>query len=143
MYFGNYYDLTNDERLQCRDKQVNFAKKITKFLKNREYVVGSEYEKITFRIVSVIPAKSRWDVNEYRLNVEITKVEYSFRHSNGGWTNRTPYKGERVRKYTIGKYMDWVNDELGNYLMIFGLNNRWSNKSAYITCSTPKFVNRR
>ena len=141
MYFGPVYNLTHEQRLDCKVKQKDYAKKVTKMIKNREYTVGNGYDRITFRIVSVLPCKSNYDINDYRLKVEITKVESKYR--NDEWLNRTPYEGERVRKYYMNRYKDWIKDELGVFLNIFGLNNRYGNGSASITVETPKIINRR
>lgn len=141
MYFGPVYNLTKEQRDECKVKQKDYAKKVTKMIKNREYTVGNDCERITFRIVSVLPARYKYDVNEYRLNIEITKVEHSYR--NGDWSNRTPYKDERVRKYVMNRYKDWIEGELGGFLNIFGFGRRYSSNGAVIYLETPKIINRR
>ena len=140
MYFGPAYNLTNEQRTECRLKQKDYAKKVTKLIKNREYTVGTDYDRITFRIVSVLPCKSNYDVNEYRLNVEITKVESKYRNTD--WINRTPYEGERVRKYYLSRYKDWIQGELGGFLTIFGFGHRYG-QGATLYIETPKITNRR
>jgi len=142
MYFGPVYNLTHEQRLDCKVKQKDYAKKVTKMIKNREYTVGNECERITFRIVSVLPNTSNYDVNDYRLKVEITKVEYSYR-GNNEWANRTPYVGDRVRKYTMNKYKNLIQEELGVFLNIFGLSHRWAGNSSSVSLETPKIINRR
>jgi len=142
MYFGPVYNLTNEQRDSCRVKQMGYSKKVTKMIKNREYTVGNECERITFRIVSVLPAVYKYNINEYRLNIEITKVEHSYRGDNT-WSNRTPYKDERVRKYTMTKYKDWIGNELGGFLNIFGFGRGYNSNGATIYLETPKIINRR
>jgi hypothetical protein len=142
MYFGPVYNLTHEQRTDCKVKQKEYAKKVTKLIKNREYTVGNECERFTFRIVSVLPHTSNYDVNHYRLNVEITKVEYSYR-GNNEWVNRTPYKGDRVSRYHMNKYKNLIQGELGVFLNIFGLSHGYSNNSASVSLETPKIINRR
>jgi hypothetical protein len=140
MYFGPVYNLTNEQRAECKVKQKEYAKKVTKMIKNREYTVGNDTMRITFRIVSVLASKFKYDINDYRLNVEITKVSCYY---GGTWSNRTPYKDERVRKYTMTKYKDWIQGELGGFLNIFGFGSHYSSNSAAIYLETPKIINRR
>jgi len=140
MYFGPVYNLTHEQRLDCKVKQKGYAKKVTKLIKNREYTVGTDYDRITFRIVSVLPCSSNYDINDYRLKVEITKVESNYRTQ--GWINRTPHEGERVRMYYMNRYKDWIKGELGVFLYIFGFTNQYGN-SATIQIETPKIINRR
>ena len=142
MYFGPVYNLTTEQRTECKVKQKEYAKKVTKMIKNREYVVGNDNERITFRIVSLLPTKYKYDVNDYRLNVEITKVEQSYRGC-GDWVNRTPHKGDRVRKYSMNKYKNFIQDELGVFLNIFGLSHRYTGNSSSVSFETPKIINRR
>ena len=143
MYFGPVYNLTTEQRAECKTIQKSYAKKVTNLIKNREYTVGTDYDRITFRIVSVLPSKSTYDVNEYRLKVEITKVESNYRsYSNQGWVNRTPYEGERVRKYNLNRYKDWIQDELRGFLYIFGFGYRYG-QGATLYMETPKITNRR
>jgi len=141
MYFGPVYNLTTDQRYECRIKQVQYAKKITKMIKNREYVVVNNQQRLSFRIVSILPSKNSYDVNEYRLNVEITKVESSYGPDT--WVNHTPYEGERVRKYFMNKYKNTIQDELGVFLTMFGFGPRWGNGNASLYVETPKIINRR
>ena len=110
-------------------------------IKNREYVVGTESDRISFRIVSVLPNTSNYDVNDYRINVEITKVEQSYR--GGDWVNCTPRKGDRVRKYYMNRYKNYIQNELGVFLNIFGLSHRWTGNSSSVSLETPKIINRR
>lgn len=141
MYFGPVYNLTNEQRTECKVKQKEYAKKVTKLIKNRKYVVGTESDRISFRIVSVLPNTGNYDVNDYRINVEITKVEQSYR--GGDWVNCTPRKGDRVRRYYMNRYKNYIQDELGGFLNIFGLSHRYNGNSASISFETPKIINRR
>ena len=141
MYFGPIYKLTIDQRIKCRIKQRDYAKKVSKMIKNREYTVGSDGRRITFRIVSILPSRDSYDVNEYRLNVVITKVESKY-YSGGDWINDTPYEGERVHKYYMNRYKEWIRYELWGFLNIFGFDNRYGDGS-YLILETPKIINRR
>ena len=141
MYFGPVYNLTNEQRTECKLKQKEYAKKVTKMIKNREYVVGTESDRISFRIVSVLPNTSNYDVNDYRINVEITKVEQSYR--GGDWVNCTPRKGDRVRRYYMNRYKNYIQNELGVFLNIFGLSHRYTGNSSSVSFETPKIINRR
>ena len=142
MYFGPTYNLTTEQKKECRLKQKDFSKKVTKMIKNRVYVVDDgNYTRITFRIVSVLAGRSNYDINGYRLNVEISKIEE--KRYDGEFVNRTPYKDERVRKYCMRKYRSLIEQELGTFLTIFGLSNRYSSNSAYYDLETPKIINRR
>ena len=141
MYFGPVYNLTIDQRTECRLKQKDYAKKVTKMIKNREYTVGTDNHRITFRIVSVLAGHSNYDVNEYRLNVEISKVEYRYRDEES-WVNRTPYKGDRLRKYDLHRYKEFIQNEVGGFLNIFGFGHRYG-QGASIYIETPKIINRR
>ena len=141
MYFGPVYNLTYDQRTECRLNQKDYAKKVSKMIKNREYTVGTDHHRITFRIVSVLAGHSNYDVNEYRLNVEISKIELRYRDEES-WSNRTPYKGERLRKYDINRYKEFIQNELGGFLNIFGFGHRYG-QGASIYLETPKIINRR
>ena len=142
MYFGPAYNLTTEQKKECKLKQKDYAKKVTKMIKNRVYVVDDgNYTRITFRIVSVLAGRSNYDIHCYRLNVEISKIEE--RRYDGEFVNRTLYKDERVRKYSMRKYRSLIEQELGTFLTIFGLSNRYSSNSAYYDLETPKIINRR
>ena len=143
MYLGSPYSITPEERLDCKVKQKEYAKKITKMIKNREYTVGSDRERITFRIVSVLPSKFNFEINDYRLNVEISNIEYYMRYCNS-WENGLPSVGNRVSHNDMNRYKYWIQNELKIFLQIFGLSSTWSGDgSASINYETPKIINRK
>ena len=112
-------------------------------IKNREYTVGTDRERITFRIVSVLPSKFNFEINDYRLNVEISNIEYYRRYCNS-WENGLPSVGDRVSHNDMNRYKYWIQNELKIFLQIFGLSSTWSgNTSASINYETPKIINRK
>jgi hypothetical protein len=143
MYLGSPYSITPEERLDRKVKQKEYAKKITKMIRNREYTVGSLRERITFRIVSVLPSKDNLGINDYRLNVEISNIEYYMGYCNS-WENGLPSVGDRVSHNDMNKYKYWIEGELKIFLEIFGFSSNWNKDgSAIINYETPKVINRK
>jgi hypothetical protein len=138
MYLGSPYSLTPEQRLDCKVKQKGYAKMITKFIKNRQYVSGDEFKRITFRIVSVLPSKNNFEINDYRLNVEVSKIEFYA----DKWYVDSIHQGDKIDKWTMNKYKRYIQKELGMYLLIFGLNVSYCNNGAFIEIDTPKVINR-
>jgi hypothetical protein len=138
MYLGSPYSLTPEQRLDCKVKQKGYAKMITKFIKNRQYVSGDEVKRITFRIVSVLPSKNNFEINDYRLNVEVSKIEFYADE----WYVDNIHQGDKIDKWTMNKYKRYIQKELGMYLLIFGLNVSYCDNGAFIEIETPKVINR-
>jgi hypothetical protein len=141
MFFNNPYSLTPEQRLDCKVKQKGYAKMITKFIRNREYVSGDESHRITFRIVSVLPSKNNFEINDYRLNVEVSKIEY-YVGCTEKWYVDSIHQGDKIGRWTMNRYKRYIQKELGMYLLLFGLNVSYCNNGAFIEIGTPKVINR-
>lgn len=133
MFLGFVYDITPDKLEGYRIRQKEFSKKITKMLKNRTFVSSHEnYMRITFRIVSILPHTEYDYINDYRLNIEITKVEEKV--YDGEWTEVKCYRNQRVYNYEERI----IKKELSQFLLIFGLSMNRIPNYAYVKLSNPK-----
>lgn len=141
MYLGSPYSFTPEERLDCKVKQKEYAKKVTKLIRNREYVSGDGRHRITFRIVSVLPSKNTFEINDYRLNVEVSKIEY-YVGCTEKWYVDSIHQGDKINRWTMNRYKRYIQNELGVFLEIFGLSSNWGNNTASINYETPKIINR-
>ena len=140
---GNLYSLTPEQLTECKVKQKGYAKLVTKIIKNREYIVGNRFRRITFRIVSVLPSKSKFGINDYRLKTEIVSVEECYEYDGGRhWSTEYIKKGERLSSYDIGQYRFWITDELKMFLLLFSFSTNYGSNCLSIEIDTPKIINR-
>jgi hypothetical protein len=142
MYFNNIYSLTPEQLTECKVKQKGYAKLVTKFLKNREYTVGNHSRRITFRIVSVVPSKNKFGINDYHLKTEISSVERYYTYDGGHWSREEMNKGERLCSYDISQYRYWITDELKMFLLLFSFSTNYRSDCLSIEIDTPKVINR-
>ena len=142
MFFNKPYSFTPEQLTECKVKQKGYAKVVTKFLKNREYTVGNPSRRITFRIVSVVPSKNKFGINDYHLKTEISSVERYYTYDGGHWSREEMNKGERLCSYDISQYRYWITDELKMFLLLFSFSTNYRSDCLSIEIDTPKVINR-
>ena len=140
MFFESIKDLTRDQLLDLKVKQKGYAKTVTKLIKNREYTTGDGINRITFRIVSILPSDNVNNVNLYRLNVEVSRMERS--RDDHTWQDNTPRKGARIKRYYTNVFRMLVERELGMFLNIFGMESYFTGKQCVYYLEPLKIINR-
>ena len=141
MFFESIKDLTRNQLLDLKVKQKGYAKTVTKLVKNREYTTGDGFNRITFRIVSILPSNNVHNVNLYRLNVEVSRMEISWDAHT--WQDNTPRKGTKIKRRSTNVLRMLVERELGMFLSIFGMEPYFTGVQCVYYLEPLKIINRR